>query len=98
MSDTVVLARFITRHEGELAQGFLQQRGIPAALFADDAGGAEAGMTFVNPARLTVLAEYAAEAGQVLHDAGYEVEVQVDGAHDDASASSEPPMNEADPQ
>ena len=79
---TTVIARFITRHEGELAQGFLQEQGVPAALFVDDAGGAEAGMAFVNPARLAVRGDDAAKAAQILYDAGYEVEVPVDVSSD----------------
>ncbi len=69
--DVAVVGRFTSRHEGELARGFLEQKGIVAVLFADDAGGAEAGMTFVNPARLTVRAEDAARAVRVLEEAGY---------------------------
>ena len=71
MTSPVVVAVFATRHEGELARGFLDRAGLPSALFADDAGGAEAGLTFVNPARLVVRPEDEGAARAVLHDAGY---------------------------
>lgn len=35
----VRLARFRSRHEAELARGYLEDAGIPAALSADDGGG-----------------------------------------------------------
>ncbi len=75
MSDTTIVARFTSRHEGELAKGFLEAAGIASALFADDAGGAEAGMTFANPARLVVRTEDRDAATRVLVDAGYEAGV-----------------------
>lgn len=71
MRDTVILALFPNRHEGELARGFLDRSHVHAALLADDAGGAEAGMTFVNPARLVVRVDDEAEARRVLTEAGY---------------------------
>ena len=72
MANTRIVAHFPNRHEGELAKGFLNRAEIDAALLADDAGGAEAGLTFVNPARLVVREEDAARARAVLSDAGYE--------------------------
>jgi hypothetical protein len=71
MTDTAILALFPNRHEGELARGFLDRFRVPAALLADDAGGAEAGLTFVNPARLVVRREDEARARRILTDAGY---------------------------
>ena len=75
MADTRIVAHFPNRHEGELAKGFLLRAEIDAALFSDDAGGAEAGLTFVNPARLVVRVEDEARAREVLGDAGYESEL-----------------------
>ena len=72
MANTRIVAHFPNRHEGELAKGFLNRAEIDAALLADDAGGAEAGLTFVNPARLVVREEDEARARAVLSDAGYE--------------------------
>ena len=71
MSPTIVIALFPTRHEGELARGFLDRAQVPASLLADDAGGAEAGLTFVNPARLMVREEDEGSAREVLEGAGY---------------------------
>lgn len=68
--DTVVLARFHYRHEAELAHGYLQDAGIPAGLFIDDAGGMEVGLAFANPARLVVHRDRAAEAREILESAG----------------------------
>lgn len=75
MAKTRIVAHFPNRHEGELAKGFLARAEIDAALLADDAGGAEAGLTFVNPARLMVREEDEARARSVLSDAGYESEL-----------------------
>jgi len=69
-NDTVVIARFTLRHEGEVAQGFLMDAGIPAALFSDDAGGMEPNLAFVRPARLVVRAEHVEEAREVLSSSG----------------------------
>lgn len=65
---TKIVARFHYRHEGELAQGYLRDAGVDAALFVDDAGGADAGLAFVNPARLVVRAEDAERALELLRD------------------------------
>lgn len=68
---TVVLLRsFGYRHEGELARATLEAAGIQSALFVDDAGGAEAGLSFSNPARLMVRSDDLPEAREVLEDAG----------------------------
>jgi hypothetical protein len=71
--DTVVVAEFTYRHQGEVAQGFLQNAGIPAALFGDDAGGMEPQLMFVRPARLVVPAPFEARAREVLETAGVEL-------------------------
>ncbi|MCI0432148.1 MAG: DUF2007 domain-containing protein [Gemmatimonadetes bacterium] len=65
-----LIARFAYRHEGELARGYLENAGILALLFVDDASGIEAGMAFANPARLMVREEDAERAREVLRDAG----------------------------
>ncbi len=65
---TRIVARFHYRHEGELAQGYLRDAGVDAALFVDDAGGADVGMAFVNLARLVVRAEDAERALELLRD------------------------------
>lgn len=70
----MVVARFTLRHEGEVAQGFLMDAGIPAALFADDAGGMEPNLAFVRPARLVVRSEHAADAREILSSSGIPTE------------------------
>lgn len=52
--DLVVIASYGYRHEAEFAQGLLESAGIESVLLADDAGGAEMGLTFSNAARLMV--------------------------------------------
>lgn len=70
-SDTTIVARFHYRHEGELAQGYLRDAGVESILFVDDAGGADCGLAFVNPARLVVRIEDEVEAVELLLDLGY---------------------------
>lgn len=70
--ELVVVGRYHYRHEAELARGFLESAGIPSLLNIDDAGGAEIGLAFANPARLRVRAEDAEEARRVLGDAEIE--------------------------
>ena len=73
--ENVVVAMFTLRHEGEVAQGFLMNAGIPAALFADDAGGMEPNLAFVRPARLVVRAEDAERARELLSGSGLAADV-----------------------
>lgn len=68
--DSVVIARFSYRHEGEIARGYLEDAGIDATLLVDDASGMEMGMAFSNPARLIVRAGDVERARRVLEDAG----------------------------
>ena len=65
-----IVARFHYRHEAEYARGFLDDAGIPASVFVDDAGGIEAGMAFSNPARVVVPDEHVERAREVLTNAG----------------------------
>jgi hypothetical protein len=51
---TVIVATFAYRHEAEFAKATLDSAGIDSVLSIDDAGGAEAGLSFVNPARIIV--------------------------------------------
>jgi hypothetical protein len=68
--DTVVLAKFDRRYEAEIAQGFLTDAGIESAVSADDAGGADLGLSFTRRTKLLVLASVEQRARQVLEDAG----------------------------
>ena len=67
---TAVVARFHYRHEAELAHGYLEDAGVPSALFIDDAGGMDVGLAFVNPARVVVRVEDEKRARTVLADVG----------------------------
>ena len=92
MSQTIVIALFSSRHEGELARGFLDQARVPAALLVDDAGGSEPQLTFVRPARLMVRREDHDLARDVLTEAGYgDVLLAVSQA--DEGDPSSPPSN-----
>lgn len=52
--ETAVVATYPYRHQAELARGYLEDAGLEAALFIDDAGGSVEGMAFTRPARLIV--------------------------------------------
>ncbi|HSK21460.1 MAG TPA: hypothetical protein VK912_20060 [Longimicrobiales bacterium] len=67
---TVVVARFNYRHEAEYARGFLDDAALESALYFDDAGGIEMGLSFSNPARLIVRQQDAARARELLTAAG----------------------------
>lgn len=54
--EPVRLAAYRYRHEAELAAGFLSDAGIPFRLQADDAGGADLGLSVLRPAILWVRA------------------------------------------
>jgi len=68
----VEVARYLHRHEAELAAGFLEDAGIRTVVQADDAGGYEFGLAFARPARLLVRPEDVAVARVVLSDTGFE--------------------------
>lgn len=69
MSDTERVGEFASRHEAELAQGFLDDAGIESRIDVDDAGG-NLGLTLENEAFIVVRAADAARARQVLAEAG----------------------------
>ena len=62
----VVIAVYHYRHEAEFAAGFLAEAGIPYRMQADDAGGADAGVTFARPARIWVRRDDAEAARELL--------------------------------
>jgi hypothetical protein len=64
--EVVVLRSFGYRHEGEFARSTLDAAGIPSVLIVDDAGGAQVGLSFSNPARLLVRREHLDEARALL--------------------------------
>jgi hypothetical protein len=66
-----VVATFGQRYEAEMAEGYLRDGGIPAAVSVDDAGGAYAGLTFSpHPARVMVRPEDLRRARRLLVEAG----------------------------
>ncbi|MCA9738800.1 MAG: DUF2007 domain-containing protein [Gemmatimonadota bacterium] len=69
MSEPVTIATFGYRHEAELAKGFLDDAGITSQLRVDDGSGIEAGMAFINTAKILVMPEDADRAAGVLSDA-----------------------------
>ena len=72
----VLVARFNTRPEADIAKGFLDDAEIGSVVRADDGGGAfGAPLTFSMDsfAEIVVLGEHAEEARQLLLDAGYTV-------------------------
>lgn len=75
--ETVVVATFPHRHQAELARGFLTDAGLPAAVTADDGGGAFGlPLTFSRRsfATVRVAAGVAPEARRLLREAGFETE------------------------
>lgn len=68
--DLTPVASFNRRHEAEFARGFLEDAGIDSVLSADDAGGADMGLSFARQVRLLVRPGDREEAEEVLRDAG----------------------------
>jgi hypothetical protein len=64
--ETVVIAIFAYRHEGEMAQGFLTDADIESVLLVDDTGGLTIRLTI--PGRLVVRKEDEAEARAILEE------------------------------
>lgn len=68
---SAVVATFRQRHTAEMAQGFLADAGIDAAVSVDDAGAMYAGLTFgPSGARLMVRPDQVRKARRVLAEAG----------------------------
>jgi len=86
------VAHFHYRHEAELAHGYLEDAGVPAALFIDDAGGMDVGLAFVNPARVIVRVEDEQRAREVLTDVG----MLTDGEGDPQADSDGDPQEDSD--
>jgi hypothetical protein len=68
--NTVMVAAFRYRHQGDFARAMLEASGIPSVMAADDAGGMRPEIMGINPVRILVPAEYAEAAATVLADAG----------------------------
>lgn len=66
--DAVVVERFSTRLEAEMAAGLLEAEGIQAFVSADDAGGAYPPLQYVRGVRLIVFQEDETRAREILAD------------------------------
>lgn len=66
--DPVVLERFSTRMEAELAAGLLEAEGIYAYVSADDAGGAYPQLQYLRGVRLIIFPEDERRAREILAD------------------------------
>jgi hypothetical protein len=66
--DAVVVERFSTRLEAEMAAGLLEAEGIQAFVSADDAGGAYPPLQYVRGVRLIVFQEDEIRAREILAD------------------------------
>jgi hypothetical protein len=66
--DLIKLRTFSSRHEAELARGFLIANGIHAAVFGDDYGGIQPGLSFSTGVKLMVSPEDAQTAETLLND------------------------------
>lgn len=66
--DAVVLEKFSTRLEAELAAGLLEAEGIQAFVSADDAGGTYPPLQYLRGVRLIVFVEDEVRAREILAD------------------------------
>lgn len=72
MAETTIVATFAYRHEAEMAQGYLEDAGIPVVMMAGDAAGIELGFAAPYRASIAVRQEDAGAARDVLRETGYE--------------------------
>jgi hypothetical protein len=66
--NTVVVEKFSTRMEAELAAGLLEAEGIHTFISADDAGGAYPPLQYIRGVRLIVFPEDEVRAREILSD------------------------------
>jgi len=66
--DAVVVEKFSTRLEAEMAAGLLEAEGIPAFVSADDAGGTYPPLQYLRGVRLIVFPEDETRAREILAD------------------------------
>ena len=69
--EPVLVARYTSRHEAEMALGILQDAGLAAAILSDDAGSMRPELTWQGRVWLWVAGDEAAAARQLLADAGF---------------------------
>ena len=68
--DLIDIKTFSSRHDAELAKGFLESNGIDAVVSGDDYGGIHPGLSFSSGVRLSVKKEDVKEAKGLFHEAG----------------------------
>ena len=66
--DAVVVEKFTSRMEAEMAAGLLEAEGIQAFVSADDAGGAYPQLQYLRGVRLIVFPEDETRAREILED------------------------------
>lgn len=66
----VCIARYLTRFDAQRAIVFLEQNGVPAVLFGDDAGGLNPAIGWMEQFEVRVHPERADVAGELLGDFG----------------------------
>jgi len=66
LDDAVVIEKFTSRAEAELAAGLLESEGIEALILADDAGGLYPMLQFIRGVRLLVAQEDELQAREIL--------------------------------
>ncbi len=69
--DFIKIMTYSSRHEAELAKGFLSANNIKAVIFGDDAGGVQPGLSFSTGVQLSVKEEDVEKAKRIIDDAGY---------------------------
>jgi Putative prokaryotic signal transducing protein len=74
LDDAVVLEKFASRIEAEMAAGLLESEGIEAMVMADDAGGTYPPLQFIRGVRLMVAAVDRYRAQEILKDMAEPVE------------------------
>ena len=68
--ELINIKTFSSRHEAELAKGFLEAHEIDAVVSGDDYGGIQPGLSFSTGVRLSVKDEDVEEAKRIFREAG----------------------------
>ena len=71
--DLIAITTYSSRHEAELAKGFLAAQGINAVVSGDDYGGIHPGLSFSSGVRLQVKEEDVEIAKRIFHEAGISI-------------------------
>lgn len=71
--DLINIKTYSSRHEAELAKGFLAANGVNAVVSGDDYGGIHPGLSFSTGVRLSVKEEDVEKAKRIFRDAGISI-------------------------